>query len=93
MSQPAYPDSFPVSAVVERLALATSHPSHEFWTDDISLLDSGRFNTRHVHGPRQITDVYLLALAVKHDAAFATFDRTVPLSAVSSARTQHLIVI
>ena len=93
MSQPAYPNSYPAAAIIERLATATRHPSHEFWPADISLLDASLINPRSVQGPRQITDLYLLAVAVRRDGCFATFDKTVSLSAVPSARPHHLVVI
>ena len=46
-----------------------------------------------LHGPRQITDAYLLALAVAHGGCFVTFDGAVPLSAVPRAQKKHLRVI
>lgn len=62
MSQPAYPNSVPPAAVIERLVEATSHPSHEFWPDDLSLLDDAVFDHAQLLGPKQLTDVYLLGL-------------------------------
>jgi len=44
-----------------------------------------------VHGPRQITDVYLLALAVAHGGRLATFDESIARSAVRSATAEHLL--
>jgi hypothetical protein len=46
-----------------------------------------------VHGPKQVTDVYLLALAVARGGRFVTFDRTVPISAVAGARGDQLVVL
>src|SRR5436309_764924 len=68
-------------------------PSREFWPADISLLDSGRIDPARVLGPKQVTDLYLLALAVRRDGCFATFDASVPLSAVPGAEPEHLAVI
>ncbi len=56
----------PVQAVVKRLQEACAERIHEFWPDEPSLLDSGVFDATRIHGPRQITDVYLLGLAVQH---------------------------
>lgn len=64
MSHPGYPNAHAVTEIADRLRAAAAHPSHEFWPDSVSLLDESRVNTRRVHGPRQLTDVYLLALAV-----------------------------
>lgn len=50
-------------------------PGHEFWAADISLLDKGRFDHDQLTQPGQITDAYLLALAVRHGGRLATLDR------------------
>ena len=44
-------------------------------------------------GPNQITDAYLLALAVKNGGRLATFDRSITLGAVRRAKPRHLAVI
>jgi predicted nucleic acid-binding protein len=93
MSQPAYGHPLPASAIIDRLALATRHPSHEFWPADISLLDPDLVDPHGVWGPKQVTDLYLLALAVHHDGCFATFESSIPSTAVHGARAEHLIVI
>lgn len=90
MSQPGYPNPLPTAAVAERLADATRHPSHQFWPDDISLLDLAVADARRIHGPRQVTDLYLLALAVRHKGRLATFDGTIPVSAIHGATRRHL---
>lgn len=93
MSLPAYPNPFPISAVIARLADAASHPLHEFWADEVSLLDPRSVHPDRLHGPKQITDVYLLALAVKRGGRFATFDTRVPLSVVPGASEKHLVFV
>lgn len=50
-------------------------PGHEFWAEDISLLDKGRFDHDQLTQPGQITDAYLLALAVRDGGRLATLDR------------------
>jgi uncharacterized protein len=93
MSQPAYPNPLAPGAVIERLAHATRRPLHEFWPDDISLIDGGHVDADRVHGPKMVTDAYLLSLAVHHRGRFATFDDAIPLSAVRGASKRHLVVI
>jgi predicted nucleic acid-binding protein len=39
---------------------------------------------------RQITDLYLLALAVQHGGCLVTLDRGIPLAAVPGAESHHL---
>ena len=93
MSHPAYPNPLPVRAVVDRLAEARASAFHEFWPDDISLLDAQVANAGRIHGPRQITDVYLLALAVRHGGQFVTFYSSVSRDAVIGAGKHHLLVL
>lgn len=93
LSQPAYPGPLPVAEVAARLAEATATPQHSFWPDDFSLLERGAIEWSHVLGSRQVTDVYLLALAVRNGGRFVTLDRSVPLAAVPGAEDRHLAVI
>jgi hypothetical protein len=72
MSSPGYPGALPVQAVVERLAMAGNTRLHQFWADDLSLLDPTLLDPSRIHGPRQITDLYLLALAMKNERRRAT---------------------
>jgi uncharacterized protein len=91
MSHPGYPNALPVRPVIERLREAIRSPSHEFWPDDVSLLDQRIADASRIHGPRQLTDLYLLALAVSRDGRFVTFDSSVPLSAIKGAEDRHLV--
>jgi uncharacterized protein len=91
MSHPGYPNAHAVDEIADRLRAATAHPSHEFWPDSVSLLDNALVHTTRVHGPRQLTDVYLLALAVRHGGRLVTFDGGVARDAVAGARSEHLL--
>lgn len=93
LSTDAYPRRQPIAAVATRLAEATGMHHHEFWSDDISVLDPARFDQGRWLGSRQITDAYLLALAVQHDGRFVTLDRNVDLALMRGAGEQHLTVI
>ena len=92
MSNPGYPNPLPVQAVIEHLAEACHQEIHEFWQDSISLLDSDVDSTR-IHGPRQLTDIYLLALALQHEGRLVTFDSGIPLAAVRKATKQNLLIL
>jgi toxin-antitoxin system PIN domain toxin len=93
MSNPGYPNSLPVQAVIEHLAGACRQNIHEFWSDEISLLDSEVVDMTRIHGPRQLTDIYLLALAVQHEGRLVTFDTGIPLAAVRKATTHSLLIL
>lgn len=66
---------------------------HEFWADDISITDQALLDHGRILGPNQITDIYLLALAVKHGGRLVTFDRGLPLKAVRGAEARHMVVL
>lgn len=93
MSNPAYPNPLPIQAVILHLAEACRQDIHEFWPDQVSLLDSDVVDPTRIHGPRQLTDIYLLALAVQHRGRLVTFDAGIPLAAVSKATTQELLIL
>lgn len=93
MSHPGYPNALPVRAVMERLREATRNPYHEFWADDVSLLEPQTADASRIHGPRQLTDLYLLALAVRRSGRFVTFDASVPVSAVRGAEKRHILAL
>ena len=82
-----------IAEAIFRLRDLCSSRDHVFWTETVSLLEAGRFHWQRVQGHRQITDVYLLALAVLNEGRLATFDRNIPLRAVAGATPQNLEVI
>jgi toxin-antitoxin system PIN domain toxin len=93
VSQASYPR--PV-----RLADATLHlrtwavpPLHAFWPDDVSILDAGMIDYTRLLSPKKITDVYLLALAVKHGGRLVTLDTGISVKAVRGAEAGQLVVV
>lgn len=93
MSQQSYSQHRSIVEAIEALRAGVDQPSHEFWPDGISLTDDGLFDRSHILGPNQITDVYLLGLAVKNDGRLVTFDRGISMKAVRWAETRHLVVL
>jgi len=93
MSHPGYPNAHSVTEVAVRLRAATAHSSHDFWPDSLSLLDEDLFDATRIHGPRQLTDAYLLALAVENGGRLVTFDSAIPLAAVMGAKPRHLVTL
>lgn len=93
MSNQGYPNPLPVHAVIQRLADACDEDIHEFWPDEVSLLDSDVVDSTRVHAPRQLTDIYLLALSVQHEGRLITFDKGIPLAAVRRATTQNIFIL
>jgi uncharacterized protein len=93
MSNPGYPNPLPVEAVMRRLAEACGSAVHEFWPDDVSLLDREVADPARILFSRQLTDVYLLGLAVAHGGRFVSFDKSIPIAAIPRARPQHLLTL
>lgn len=93
MSNPSYPNALPVQAVIQRLADACKEEVHEFWSDELSLLNPDVADRTRIHSPRQLTDIYLLALAVENKGRFVTFDTGIPLAAVRKATAKNLTVL
>jgi toxin-antitoxin system PIN domain toxin len=91
MSHPGYPNPYSAVEIIDRLRGATADRSHEFWPDSTSILDESLVDATRVHGPRQLTDVYLLALAVRNGGRLVTFDISIALNAVKGAKPQHLL--
>jgi toxin-antitoxin system PIN domain toxin len=93
MSQPAYPGALRAADIASRLGEACAHEAHGFWPDSVDLLGGAAVDWSHVLGHRQVTDTYLLALAVQNRGRFASFDRRIAPNAVVGARAEHLVVI
>lgn len=93
MSQPRYPSPVAPAQAIALLAQAAGTEHHEFWPCDASLLDERVIRSSRLHGPRQVTDAYLVALAVARDGRLVTFDRSLALSAVHGAADEHLTVL
>jgi len=77
-------------AVRAQLSQLCKDTDHAFWPCDITLKDDSKINWSRVMGHNQITDIYLLALAVAHGGALATLDHRVALNAVQGAKAEHV---
>lgn len=95
LSAPAYSATHRATPgqVAEGLRALTQGVNHVFWPDDVSVLDDTAIDFTRLHGHRQITDAYLLALAVRHGGVLASFDTAVPLSAVRGATPQNVLAL
>ncbi|HQZ95725.1 MAG TPA: PIN domain-containing protein [Pyrinomonadaceae bacterium] len=95
LSNPNYSSTvkFTTKQVIERLSEFAELYDHEFWPDDISLRDSKLLVTDRIFGARQITDIYLLALAIKNGGCLITFDTGIPTSALANMKATSLVVL
>ncbi len=73
-------------AVAPNLANFRNHRGHEFWPDHLSLVDCDHVDTARLMSAGQMTDAYLLALAVARGGQLATLDRRLVADAVRGGR-------
>lgn len=92
LSNPNYPsvDWIPSEVMGHLDGFLTSKLGHIFWGDTVSLQDGRLFERWMVKGHKQLTDIYLLGLAVKNGGILTTFDRSIPLEAVIGANESHI---
>jgi toxin-antitoxin system PIN domain toxin len=88
-----YPGSPGTPADVATLLRALhALPGHQCWPDQISLMDKQFVQSDRLLTSAQVTDSYLLALAVSKQGQLATFDRRLVVDAViGGAAALHLI--
>ena len=86
VSNPAF-SRRPVSPLdaLQVLGGSLQHPAHRFWTDDIGVTEGvARFGRRLI-GHQQVTDAYLLGLAIHKKGSLVTLDKSVTSLLQSSA--------
>ena len=89
LSQPAYPSGQRSPAeVFFILREIKSVRGHEFWNESVSLADASLFQPEFITGSRQVTDAYLLGLAVRRNGKIVTFDRTLPWQGIRGGTPQ-----
>ena len=97
MSQAAYAQnesSFTVSNLLAVIGkLKTMANDCEFWGDTVSMTDTELFDHTKLLSHRQITDSYLLGLALAHGGALVTVDQNIVRSSVRRAQKMHLLVL
>ncbi|MFM7394668.1 MAG: TA system VapC family ribonuclease toxin [Cyanobium sp.] len=84
LGQPRYPNSpGPPAVVAPLMAELIRHPNHQFWPDALSLLTVRGVDPSRLLEAGQVTDTYLLALAVHQGGTMVSFDRRLASSAVA----------
>ncbi len=91
-SHPNYPNRpGDVTAVLDIFRQLCEARGHHFWPEDISILQILESDAIITHA--QITDVYLLGLAVHKKGKLATLDQRIPVDAVPSGRKALELII
>jgi uncharacterized protein len=66
---------------------------HRFWQDTLSLAEVDRQFGSQIKGPNQITDAYLLALALHNNGRLVTFDYRIKTLAAQGSRERAALEI
>jgi len=83
-----------VADAVALLDLNLKHPAHEFWPMDIGLSEAVRRFRGRLFGHQQVTDAYLLGLALHRGDGLATLDKSlVDLLPPGSPEREKITVI
>lgn len=79
---------------LEVLRGSLKHPAHRFWTEDIGVTEALAHFGRRLLGHQQITDAYLLGLAIHKKGRLATLDASLSslLPEQSAARTRLVLL-
>jgi uncharacterized protein len=73
--------------------LKTTADDCEFWPDSVSLTDTALFDHSKLLSHKQVTDAYLLGLAVSRNAGLVTTDRNMSQAVVPAAEKYQLLVL
>jgi uncharacterized protein len=78
ITNPAFSrDAVTPQEAVKLLDANLNHPSHRFWADEIGLVAATQPFVQRLIGHQQVTDAYLLGLAMHKRGKLATMDRGV----------------
>ena len=92
LSNPAVSSYAPTPS--DALALLQANlvlPAHKFWADEIGFVEALKPLTARLSGHQQVTDAYLLGLAIHKKGKLATMDRTVSALLAEKHREREFI--
>jgi hypothetical protein len=76
VSNPAFSrDAVKPREAMQVLSANTAAKDHAFWVDDLSFAEAVEFAGMRLVGHQQVTDAYLLGLAIHRGGMLATLDR------------------
>jgi uncharacterized protein len=87
-----HPNRVSVAEALQMLADITKRPGHHFWPINIGLSEAVQPFEEKLFGHRQVTDAYLLGLAIGNKGRLVTLDRGVAALA-GHEFAQHAILL
>jgi uncharacterized protein len=95
LSNPAFSrDALTPADALRLLEANLAHPAHQFWSDDLGFPQAISSYSPRIVGHQQVTDAYLLGLAIHKKGKLATLDRALAtvLPESSFAREALLLI-
>lgn len=78
LSNPAFsPNALTPAYALALLQANLGHPAHRFWPDEVSFGHAMEPFAQRLGGHQQVTDAYLLGLAMHKQGKLATMDRAI----------------
>jgi len=78
LANPAFSrDAVQPREAIQVLSANTAAADHEFWPDELPLASAVAFAGVRLLGHQQVTDAYLLGLAIKRNGVLATLDERI----------------
>lgn len=94
VTNPAFSsDAVTPQEAVKLLSSNLDNPSHRFWGDEISFVEAVQPFERRLKGHQQVTDAYLLGLAIHKKGKLATMDRAVVALLPEKSRERDRLVV
>lgn len=95
LSNPAFSSSLiPVSEGLRILNANLTHPAHRFWKDEVALPELVLSFQQRIRGHQQVSDAYLLGLAMYKKGKLATLDSGIAmLLSTKAEREEHLEIL
>ncbi len=81
-----------LSEAMDSMRKIASHPDHIFWPDDLPFSISTSASHHLIMGYRQITDAYLIGLALHHGGRLATLDSGVTTLLPANQRDAVVVI-
>ncbi|HEV2102303.1 MAG TPA: TA system VapC family ribonuclease toxin [Candidatus Acidoferrum sp.] len=94
VSNPAFsPSAVSPGEAAEALRKSLAHPNHEYWPADISYLEGIEPFLSQIVRHKQVSDAYLLGLAIHHGGSLVTMDRGVLELVPTKSQQRELVTL
>lgn len=84
--------SLETGEALEMLRMVAKLPGHRFWAMDVRFLDAVEPFMERLFGHQQVSDAYLLGMAVKNKGKLVTLDRAIKVLAGSEFHDHVLLL-